>query len=325
LSPKYHSKSNRGFTLIEMMIAITIGLMILAALSTVAFNSARSTRANDRTSELQTSGRYGLDVLRRDLQHAGQTGITPPAGLAQAKVDGFFNIASGVAATNDCATNFALKLEEPITGSNDSNGYTTCIPNTSYLRGDIIVVRYADMATAYPAASSAVPADIANGEIYFRSTYTSSGLFKKGGTAPTIVGAPMQDQLMKTYVYYVSPNTAGSDGIPALYRMALNGGAMSAELVVTGIENLQAQYGVVNATGDTQYKNANSVTAAEWPMVRSVRVWLLARNSQQDTGEAYSNTTSYVMGDTTYTPVVGTNDKFRRQLYTSTIQLRNGG
>lgn len=320
-------RRHQGFTLIEMMIAIVIGLMILASLTSVAINSGKATKANDKTSELQSNGRYALDVLRRGIQHAGQSGLTPPSGLAQAKIDKFFSIASGVSATDDCSTGFALKLEEPITGSNDSNPYTACIPTASYARGDIVVVRFADM-TSFPAVENVAPtvSQVGNGEIYYRSTYTNSGMYVQSGVVPAITGSPMQDQLMRTYVYYIGPNTSGADGIPALWRVGLSGGAMSPELVAGGIENLQVQYGVVNTAGNTQYKNADTVTAnSEWPLVQSVRVWLLARNSNPEVGAAYSNTTSYSMGDVNYTPTVGTNDKFRRQLYTATVQLRNGG
>lgn len=322
------SKKVAGFTLIEMMIALTVGLFILGAVSAVALNSAKSSRANDRTSEMQTNGRYALDMLRRDVQHAGQSGLTPPADLLAKKSQGFFSVASGVAVTSDCAAGFSLKLEEPIWGVNDANtGVTACIPNANYVRGDILAVRYADT-TAWDVALATVttpPAAAATGDIYYRSSYDAARIYKKGGTAPTTVGSgPMQDQLLKSYVYYVSPNTTAGDGIPALFRMSLVAGTMTSELVATGIENLQVRYGVVDAnTGATQYLDAQNLAVTDWPLVQSVRVWILARNSTSERSEQYSNVASQVMGDVTYVPTVGTNDQFRRQLYTTTINLRN--
>lgn len=318
-----------GFTLIEMMIAVTIGLFILGAVSAVAINSARSSRANDRTSELQSNGRYALDVLRRDIQHAGQSGMTPSSTLLTAKTQGFFSIASGVAVTGDCANGFALKLEEPITGADDpaATPYPGCLTTANIARGDVLTVRYADMSNLWPvnaATPTVAPAAAANNDIYFRSSYSTSALFQKGGTAPTALGTgPMQDQLMMTHVYYISPNTSGNDGIPALYRVSLIAGAMTPELVVSGIENLQVQYGVVfnPSTGITQYFDANNV--ADWTLVQSVRIWILARNSGNERGEAYSNQTTYQMGNASYVPTVNTNDQYRRQLYMTTVQMRN--
>ena len=44
--------------------------------------------------------------------------------------------------------------------------------------------------------------------------------------------------------------------------------------------------------------------------------WLLARNTFIEPG--YANTTTYSMGDVSYT----VNDGYRRQLFTTTVQLR---
>lgn len=321
---KMHS---RGFTLIEMMIAVTVGLFILGAVSAVAINSARSNRANDRTSELQTNGRYALDLIRRDVQHAGQSGLMPPTEMVSSRTSGFFSTASGVAVTSDCSAGFALRLEQPIWGLNDTNPNASCptIPTANYARGDVLVVRYADM-TAYPVNATtptAAPASLQANDIYYRSAYDTSRIFQKGVVAPVAVGTgPMQDQQLRTYIYYIQPNTTGADRVPSLHRLSLTAGAMTDELVASGIENLQVLYGSVNATtGAIQYMNASAV--ADWTTVKSVRVWILARNSGNERNEAYSNTTVYSMGDTTYTPTVGTNDQFRRQVYTATIDLRN--
>lgn len=319
------ARLNAGFTLIEMMIAVTIGLFILGAVSAVALNSGKSTRTNDRTSELQTNGRYALDVLRRDVQHAGYSGLTPPLGLVDAKQNGFFQAASGVTVTNDCSTGFSLKLEEPVWGVNDSNtGLTSCISNTNYLQGDILVVRYADMTAWNVATPTNAPSAAAANDIYFRSAYDASKIYQKGGTAPGSIGnGVMQDQLLKSYVYYISKNTTNTDGIPALYRLALNAGAMTPELVASGIENLQVRYAVTDTTGNTQYLDANTVTTNNaWPQVKSIRLWLLARNSGNERNEQYINATSYAMGDVNYTPAASVS-QFRRQLYTATIDLRN--
>lgn len=66
----------RGFSLVEMMISITIGMMIVAALVGVLASNSRSAKANDRTAELQSNGRYALDHLTRELRAAGYRGYT---------------------------------------------------------------------------------------------------------------------------------------------------------------------------------------------------------------------------------------------------------
>lgn len=321
-----------GFSLIEMMIALTVGLLILGAISMVMVNSARSTRDNDRTSELQTNGRYALDLLRRDLQHAGQAGLMPPGNVGWSMRNNFYSVDPSVVVNGGCAASAlgtALQLEQPVGGLDDATPAGVCAAIGNYGTGDVLAVRYADTLgyTVTTATANTTPAATNPGDIFVRSTYGKTGIYQQGKTAPVPMTEPIQDQLLRSYVYYIAPNTTGADGIPALYRLALGaGGAMASELVVSGIEDMQVQYGVVTGIDpnlNTQYLNASAVT--DWTAVRSVRVWLLVRNSTAERNETYSNQIQYTLGNKVVTPTVGTNDQFRRQVYSATIQLRNEG
>ncbi len=335
--------NSTGFTLVEMMIALTVGLFVLGALVAVISSAARSTKTNDQTSEMQSNGRYALGVILRDVEHAGQAGLTPRATLLSSGLN-----PTGVVVNNDCDnTDFSLRLGQAVEGSDDNNPYSgTCITAANYSQGDILVVRYADMQTQTAVSDyTAAPTFSVTNDIYLRSSYAVSKLFQNSVTLPTQVGngPPMLDQLLKTYVYYISPDTSAGDGIPALYRLGLIAGVLTPELVASGIENLQVQYGVVDESAIppvTQYLNAcmpgatsvpsapcvntwPSTTFPSWTQVKSVRVWLLARNSDSKGNGGYSNQTSYQMGNVNYVPTVGTNDKFRRQLFMTTISLHN--
>lgn len=75
--------AQRGFSLVEMMIAMTIGLMIAAGLVTIFANTSNTQQELRRTSQQIENGRYAMDVLSQDLQVAGYFGsfrkLTPPA------------------------------------------------------------------------------------------------------------------------------------------------------------------------------------------------------------------------------------------------------
>lgn len=65
---------SQGFTLVELMVAITIGLIILAVLSQVYVSSKKTYRVQEALSRLQENGRYAVDFLGRDIRMAGYMG-----------------------------------------------------------------------------------------------------------------------------------------------------------------------------------------------------------------------------------------------------------
>jgi len=67
-------RSSRGFTLVELMIAMTISLVILAALVSVFVNMSRSTNEMAKTNSLIENGRFAIQLLQDDLVHAGYWG-----------------------------------------------------------------------------------------------------------------------------------------------------------------------------------------------------------------------------------------------------------
>lgn len=311
-----------GFSLIEMMISITIGLMIIAALVGVLVSNSRSSKTNDRTSELQSNGRYAMAHLSSELRHAGFHAYTPlsnPILSAAVTVTGALPVCGG-------STDFVTNIRQGIWGGNDNNPFAANCISANYRTGDVLVVRrLADQAT--PSASGVANTD------YLRSSYDQGRVFQfvDAATVPTVTGNAIAENFeLWQYVYYIGNDTNDAN-LPALRRVRLQTatdttpGSMADEMVVSGIEQMQVQYGIFNpTTGTTQYFDADGITgssvdtgATDWDNVHVVRIWLLSRNAQPETG--YANTTSYQMGDLTYT----VNDSIRRQLFTTVVQLRN--
>lgn len=301
-----------GFSIVEMMVSITIGLMIVAALTGVLTSNSRSSKTNERTSELQSNGRYALDHLKRELRHAGYRGYTwaeptPPTGAIA--------VTGSVTECGGAGSGFIQNIRQGIWGSNDNNSFSGDCLGSGYLRGDILVIR---RAANQPA--TALAANI----FYFRSTYSSGEVFQGTVMPATVTGTPVASFALQEYVYYIGSDDADAT-IPALRRIALQSdGSLADEMVVSGIEHLQMQYGIATTDLNTRYYNADAIPGTstdsnpnEWDSVNSVRVWLLARNAQAENG--YANTNTYTMGDQAYT----VNDSFRRQLFTTVVQLRN--
>ncbi|MGH8571902.1 MAG: PilW family protein, partial [Gammaproteobacteria bacterium] len=57
-----------GFSLIELMVAITIGLAVLAGVTTIFSNSSATYGELERAAQQIENGRYAIDLIRQDLR-----------------------------------------------------------------------------------------------------------------------------------------------------------------------------------------------------------------------------------------------------------------
>ncbi|EXJ10344.1 PilW family protein [Nitrincola nitratireducens] len=61
----------RGFTLIELMISLAIGLIILSAVVYIFLSNSQTYRLNEAQSRVQENGRFALEYLTREVRQAG--------------------------------------------------------------------------------------------------------------------------------------------------------------------------------------------------------------------------------------------------------------
>ena len=69
-------KKHRGFTLIELMVALAIGLVTIVAIIKIYADGSRLYRFNEGLAEVQENGRFALECIRRDARNAGFWGCT---------------------------------------------------------------------------------------------------------------------------------------------------------------------------------------------------------------------------------------------------------
>src|SRR5260221_14510017 len=68
------ARAARGFSIIELMTAVPIGLVILAGLASVFVNSSNANREMKNSAEQIENGRYAIEFLSQDLRPAGYYG-----------------------------------------------------------------------------------------------------------------------------------------------------------------------------------------------------------------------------------------------------------
>jgi type IV pilus assembly protein PilW len=76
----FESNSQRGFNLVELMIAMAIGLVLLLVIGTVFTSSRQVFRVQEDNARIQERGRFALEILGRSIKQAGHAEI-PFTGL----------------------------------------------------------------------------------------------------------------------------------------------------------------------------------------------------------------------------------------------------
>ena len=78
-----HPRTQQGITLIELMIALVIGLLATGAMLKVYVDSSRLYRFNEGLARIQENGRFATEFVRRDARMAGFWGCYHGASLTK--------------------------------------------------------------------------------------------------------------------------------------------------------------------------------------------------------------------------------------------------
>ena len=324
-------RSCQGTSLIELMIAITLGLLVIAGVSALFINNSRARAEIEKTSQQIENGRYATQQLLEDLRLAGYYGELNPTPTV---------VATPVALPDPCATDVATltaALALPVQGIDNAASVPSCISDVR-AGSDILVIRRASTCVAGTAGCSAVDTTKSN---YFQTSLctATAGQYVVGSDASTFILTKSDCTTradMRSYytrIYFVANNNKAGDGIPTLKIAELGTTGFSTYSLVTGIEQLQLEYGVATTgeaptvfTGDPATYGACTGAGCQtnWRKATTVKVHVLARNSLGSQG--FTDSRTYVLGrlangsDNTFGPF---NDGFKRHAYTTVVRLNN--
>jgi type IV pilus assembly protein PilW len=65
------SESLNGFTLVELLVSMSIGMVLLAAVTTTFMSQTRIYNAQEQVNEMQQNARGALDIITREVKMAG--------------------------------------------------------------------------------------------------------------------------------------------------------------------------------------------------------------------------------------------------------------
>lgn len=354
------SKKQCGLTLIEVMIAMVIGLLLLGGTISMFIANKRVYMEQESMARMQENARFAMGMMLQDIRMIGYTGCADDLGSVDNHVNGavgpnllaFENVVEG----SENGGNW-----QP-SGSTDVTG--TMLPNT-----DGITVRYLDdtglkvqppyMVTPSGDLHVQVNNGLIQGEIVGVYDCDKVDVFQISNASPSTSGSiahntgtgtpgnatkPFQKMYQgnASIVRFVSRRYfigQGSYGGPSLFREIYaqdkedsDGDGNTTEVIqqnqelIEGVENMQILYGEDTSGGDKiadTYVTGNNVTS--WANVVSVRIALLFRTIKPNAQIApdtaiHSMLGGTVAGGATVGPM---NDYYRRRVFTATVQIRN--
>jgi type IV pilus assembly protein PilW len=293
------------------MIALSIGLFLVAAFVAALRQSQDSFAANESLAWLQDAARHATAVMVPDVEHAGFYGFAG-AGV---------RVSSLPAGIDACGPDFATTLERPVQASDDAwpDLGARCAPTASAggsrIETDTLTVRRASFASATPHAGRL--------QIYSRRFVSQSPLeLFANGSAPGVIDADREVRDLDVRTYYIANDSVDRPGVPALRVKALTEAAGGAQFrdeeLVPGVEDLQVEFGVVDGSR-VSYVSPDAPLAQTADVV-AVRFWLRLRANAVEPG--FSDARPLAYAGKTFVPTPA-ESRFRRLLVERTVAMRN--
>ncbi len=329
----------RGFTLPELMVAIAIGMLILAGMTTLFVRNSRAQAEIEKANRQIENGRFAIDLMTTDLRNAGFYGEFDPTELP-----------SPPGPPDPCAVMSAAlitALPLHVQGFGAAEATPGCLQDRR-ANTDVLVVRHTRTCVAGASdcqedvsgplfqaslCNNLSELDSADPLTYFRLDTNSASLDRHKRDCTTLADS----RRYETHIYFVANNDNPNDGIPTLKRAELRLRADGSMEFVTvalaeGIENMHLEYGLdTNSDGQPDLYTAApaaangcldpgaACAAVNWRTVMSVRINLLARNTEATVG--YTDKRSYVLG--TGNVVAAANDSYKRHVFQTLVPLPN--
>lgn len=321
-SPRSSSSAGQGgFTLIELMIGVVIGLLASLAVTHVLVNSEGQKRATTSGSDAQVNGALALSTLQRAMQPAGYgfaatpavVGCTLSASWNGAAIAGFPTVLAPVTISDGASdgpdairilasgkTSYSIPLRVV------APGYTA--GNTFFPVGSVRGIAQGDLVVAAPSISSppgtacevfqvtANPGSVPQVD-RVDNAWNAAGVPATSygdGAGLLNMGVPLDVTYSISNNKALVANTLNIADAAHSYEPSYSG---TAELF-PNIVQLQAMYGK-DADGDGNvdtWDNVTPGTNAEWLKVIAVRIALVSRSSQYEKEEVTFDNVSWDVG-----------------------------
>jgi type IV pilus assembly protein PilW len=330
----------RGVSLVELMISITLGMLIVAALLALYLNVTRTNNEMAKANRQIENGRFTIQVLQNDLIHAGfwgQLGYSLPPAPSMPVPTAIPNPCV-VAGWDDAHKKNLLAI--PVQGYADGSTLAGCNVSAVLANSDVLVVRHANTCTAGSAnCDGGTDAGPHIQVSACRTAVPPEAMYVIDSAAFPLKEKDCVTQAARrkivSNIYYL----ANSNNVPTLMRVSLVNGAYTIpQPLIEGIEAFRLEYGIDalggngqpvsptnpgDGSADTYISSNDLYTAADslalHANIVAIKVHVLARNLEATPG--YTDSKSYQLGGTT--TIAAANDGFKRHVFSTTVRLVN--
>lgn len=300
----YHNKSYpstiQGFTLIELMISLVLGLLISAAVIQVYIISTRTLTVQQSASEVQDSTVFALQAIDDHVRIANLG--NPITNITDASAHGGVVLTGNNIGNSSYANTGYLTVSAGQTGTAGTNGWTG-VSNTG-TASDQLTIQYKNI----------TPNDLYDCE---------------GGK----VDAVIDQWVIERYFVRLATNATAKTGVQDLVLACDAGRVDSAnvvsgfgdngEVIVSAIDQFQVLLGTLTDISQLTYLPAKTyLELTDKPAITTVKLGVIVRSNTPLITDADKSQFT-VLGNTQTLKTDSERKKYYRRSYESTVLLRN--
>lgn len=326
-----NARPQRGMSLIELMIALLIGLLLSAAIITVYLSNKKTFWDTEAAASLQENSRFAMKLITHDLRLAGFYGGVDYKVIE--KDNGNAAYVSPLGASPASCERGGIKTEyeyeRSIWMATATGGFPACLNNKG-IQGAANEVGSTVLFVKHVAPEPTADADVENTETYIAAALDLAGHLNGvdgAGLSAGYTGASKRypDGKLWEYMYHAYFISKPQGKVfTQLKRMSLENGSWSvAQTVADGIEDIQFEVGVdKNDDGAVDaYISPNNMSEVLWEQAVSAKIYLMVQATTSDL--SFDDTRTYTYAGRTYQPADKSRQKYHRKLYETTVTLFN--
>ncbi|PPU95985.1 type IV pilus assembly protein PilW [Xanthomonas hyacinthi] len=289
-----------GFSLVELMIAMVLGLLVVGAAIGIFISNRQTYSATENLGRVQEGVRTAFELMSRDVREAAGNPCVNNLPLANVLNSSASNWWSNINQWGDAFRGYGPT--EVATGLATGSGSTQRVTNTEVLQlfaadenaatisvHDPVGAKFTVNTASHGIASGdlAVACDSRQASIFQVSSVAGQNIFHAAGGTPgnctTGLGVPLSCGAGTVFTY-AAPSAVvvrlhatrwyignGANG-PSLYQqVATANGTVTTQEVAEGVSNLSVLYLV---SGQSSYRAATALAAGDWANVTAARITL---------------------------------------------------